>query len=321
MSPIACARCNQWFQPGDVNSTYCPGCSAPGPTPTPEPTQESPAPSGARAKWLGTLGVLALIAAVVGVIVYLNTGEDVALLRKGLKEQQGIDAKTIDLGDEKDGIRFGTVTSEQRELHPIAVRFRTSTPGNTTTRSAEWILGPTETALKEEIGKILRQTGCEPASISLVRNTAGVGYSGTVTATTGEVFDVTEIFTGGLVTNLSSAHTIQLSPGSYPCWARNLLSRELKEEVAGVSDFQPKTVSWAKEERDRAKATGIRLNPADLVEVTPIGQRKEYLSATARTAAGKQLQLELEVTTSQPLLGATAPAKAGPSLNLRWKRE
>lgn len=290
-----------------------------GPTYVPAAGPKGTSRFAGRRGWVA-LGVVLVLCAIGGAVWYFGPDSDATFLRKQLRAKQGIAAETVELGAEVNGIRYGTVTVAGGEQRPIAVRSRSSFAGETRSTTVEWLLGESEGAIRKQTSELLKTMGHEAVSLSLTRSPKGVGYVGTVTAKGGEVFDVSEVFSDRYTENLSSAHVARLNPASYPRWAQNLLRRELNEDVGTVSDFQKKTTSWAEEERARAREAGGPLNLAHLIP-PPLTHTSKYLSATARTATGNQLELELEIVTPFAGFGQPALAPAEPSLNLRWKRD
>lgn len=279
-----------------------------------------PKPSSRFARsggWVALLVVLTLCAIGVGVW-YFGPDSDSTFLRKQLLAKQGIAAEAVELGQEVGGVRYGTVTVAGGERRPIAVRFRSSFAGEKRSTTVEWLLGESDGAIRKQTSELLKTMGYEAASLSLTRSPKGVGYVGTVTAKGGEVFDVSEVFSDGYTENLSSTHVARLNPASYSRWAQNLLRRELKEDVVTVSEFQRKTTSWAEEERARVREAGGPLNLAHLIP-PQLTHTAEHFSATARTASGKQYQLELEIKKPFSGFGSTAPKPTAEDFNLFWK--
>ena len=287
-----------------------------------------PADGPKRASWTSRLNVawcagifLAVIVAGFGIMAYLDADSEKAFLLSQLKEKQQVNAEAIDLGNQVDGVQYGTVRVEGGERRPVAARFAHVGDGEKRRISVEWVLGESETVVNNEIRETVRKFGLEPASVSLTRAPRGVGYVGSVTAKSGERYEVLEVFNDGRDRALSSYHKVTLSPASYSCWAQNILTRDLKEQITAVTDFQPKATIWAKDGQTHERASKGLGAYTGLLDLADFGGQKAYFSATARTSAGRQLQLELEIVNPLNLPGMSSPSQSGPSFNLRWKNE
>lgn len=285
------------------------------------------------------LGVLLLMVTMVGLALFLPRGQPShPTLIKGLKEHNGLDAKSVQLEGKSGQLQPGTVTTMQGETIPILVHYR---PAGTRPAEIVWILGKQQPAAEEEIRKLVTQLGFEASSMDLHRNASGVGYVGEIAVKTGEILDVTE-FVGGQP--MGSSQRIALKPSSYERWVRNTLASALKEEVASVSEFKSKEKSWDEEateaatkERARLRAehekmlqeirqsgreptlAEIALGPP-LIDIQAIeaenrratgAPRATFQAGTAAMQSGRQLLLEIELEAAQQF--------RNPSMQLRWK--
>ncbi len=227
-------------------------------------------------------------------IAYFTSGPDYSELRAGLKEKNGLDVKTIELDGDKGQVQRGKVTTEQGQSYPIVVHIGESRPDVFTgkvTFTTQWILGKQPQVAEAEIRKQVENLGFEPATVNLRPNPSGVGYAGEITAKTGEVIDISEELTGP---PLLSKQLAALSPNSYDRWIRNTLEKELKEEIASVSEFVPKEKSWATEEAERQDR--IRAEQA---------QKR----ATLKAAYDRQME-EIRKSGRQPTIGEIGAAQA-----------
>jgi hypothetical protein len=202
-----------------------------------------------RAVLIGLLVVVVAVLIPIGLALVFKA-PDHAQLRKGLKEKQGLDVKTIEVAADNGGVKVGTITTEQGQSYPIA--FHTGIERNALRGEemsvTEWVLGKQPKPAEEELRKLVKNMGLEVVSVRVQRNQHGVGYIGEITTKSGEVIDVREDFKGP---PFSSAQMVELQPGSYGLWARHSLEKELKEEVVSVSDLVQKDKSWAMEDAER----------------------------------------------------------------------
>ena len=242
----------------------------------------------------------AVVFLVLGVIVgiaHWAAPPDHADLRKGLKERNGIDVKTVELNGEPGGIQVGMIKTEQGETLPIVVHYgsRRDVIQGKTTFTTQWILGKKPDVAHEEIRKLVADMGLEAAGVNVQRNPNGVGYIGEVTARSGEIIDITEVLGGPPLTTKQVA---QLSPNSYDRWIRNTLEKELKEELADVSEFVKKDKTWAMEEAERQDRMREEL------------EQKQAKERARRKAAYDAYLADIRRSGGQPTLGEIGIAQS-----------